>query len=395
MHLRMLFLILDWTIALLWVGSTLNALRRLPGIPDLLDEKYSAPIARTETPLISVIVPARNEEESVEACLRSLLAIESVALEILAIDDRSTDATGAIMDRLAAVADASGKRLRVLHIAELPAGWTGKTHAMALGARQTSAPWLLFTDADILFAADALQRALQFADAEAADHVVIIPTLILKSFGERVMIAFMQNLAVITSRFWRIPDPRAKESIGVGAFNMVRGDVYRAMGGFEALRMEVLEDLRFGFEVKRKGFRQRVAYGRDLVRVRWANGLLGMIRNITKNLFAVFRFRVTVTLAACAALFLFCAGPFIACAGGLAMCIPAAIVLLMLTLLYRYHGRFMGIPTAYVFTFPIAACLVVYSILRSMVITLARGGVTWRGTFYPLGELKKNAGPLR
>jgi hypothetical protein len=299
------------------------------------------------------------------------------------------------MDRMAIEASASGKTLRVIHVSELPAGWMGKTHAMALAARQATAPWLLFTDADIFFAKDTLARAINFAEAEQADHVVIFPTLILKTIGERMMIAFFQGIAALSSRFWRIPDPKTKESIGVGAFNMVRADVYRAMGGFEALRMEVLEDLRFGFEVKRQGFRQRVAFGRDLVRVRWAIGATGVIRNITKNFFAVFRFRVAITIAVCCGLFLFCAGPFVVCAGPAPLRIPALVVLLMLVLLYRYYRRFTGISTIYALSFPLAACLVVYSILRSMTVTLARGGVQWRGTLYPLAELKKNAGPLR
>jgi glycosyltransferase involved in cell wall biosynthesis len=393
MHLALL--IIDWLVALLWTCSTLIALRNLPRIPDMLSQKYAAQLPHSERPLVTVIVPARNEEESVEAGLRSLLAIEGLAIEILAIDDRSTDATGAIMDRIAAEAQAAGKNLGVLHVTGLPAGWMGKTHAMALAARQAAAPWLLFTDADILFAKDTLLRALNFAEAEAADHIVIFPTLILKSFGERMMIAFFQGIAALSSRFWRIPDPKAKEYLGVGAFNMVRADVYRKMGGFEALRMEVLEDLRFGFEIKRQGFRQRVAFGRDLVRVRWAVGLTGVIRNITKNFFAVFRFRVAITLAACCALFLFCVGPFVACLAGKAMWFPAVIILLMLLLLYRYYRRATGIPSVYAVTFPVAACLVVYSILRSMAVTLARGGVQWRGTLYPLAELRKNAGPLR
>ena len=393
--LLLVLLILDWLIALAWAASTLIALRMLPRIPDLRDEKFATPLGLAQTPMISVIVPARNEEQDVEAGLRSLLAIESVAIEIIAVDDRSSDRTGSIMDRMAIEASASGKTLRVLHVSELPAGWMGKTHAMALAARQATAPWLLFTDADIFFAKDTLARAINFAEAEQADHVVIFPTLILKTIGERMMIAFFQGIAALSSRFWRIPDPKTKESIGVGAFNMVRADVYRAMGGFEALRMEVLEDLRFGFEVKRQGFRQRVAFGRDLVRVRWAIGATGVIRNITKNFFAVFRFRVAITIAVCCGLFLFCAGPFVVCAGPASLRIPALVVLLMLVLLYRYYRRFTGISTIYALSFPLAACLVVYSILRSMTVTLARGGVQWRGTLYPLAELKKNAGPLR
>ena len=385
--------ILAWVIALAWTVSTAIALRKLPGIPDLLDAKYEAAIA--DAPLIAVIVPARNEAADIEATLRSLLAMEGVRLEILAVDDRSTDATGAIMDRMAAEASSQGKNLTALHVSELPAGWMGKTHAMALAARRATATWLLFTDGDVLFAKDSLLRAINFAESERADHVVVFPTLILKGFGERMMIAFFQGVSALFSRFWRIPVEGAKESLGVGAFNLIRTDVYREIGGFESLRMEVLEDLRLGVEVKRQGFRQRVAFGRDLVRVRWVVGAAGMIRNITKNFFAAFRFRVGLTLVACVGLALFCLGPFAALAGNWWLRGSTALVLLMLLLLYRYYRQYTGIATWYAVTFPVAASLVLYAILRSMILTLARGGVVWRGTLYPLAELRKNAGPLR
>ncbi|MFT4111437.1 glycosyltransferase [Silvibacterium sp.] len=398
MHVALLSV--DWLIALLWVVSTLQALRNLPRIPDLLDARFGLPREKSETPEISVIVPAKNEEEAVEAALRTLLAVEGLTIEIVAVNDRSTDATGAIMDRVAAEATAAGRLMRVVHIEALPEGWMGKTHAMACAARQASGRWLLFTDADIFYTPDSLLRAVNFAEGRVAkeheaDHLVVFPTLILKSFGERMMIAVFQGIAALSSRFWKIPDPKAKESIGVGAFNMVRADVYRAMGGFEALRLEVLEDLRFGVEVKRQGYRQRVAFGKGMVRVRWAVGLAGMVRNITKNFFAVFRFTVWITVLACAGMTAFCVGPFAAASLGHALVWPAVTVLLMLFLLYRYYRRYTGIATWYCVTFPIGLCVMVYSILRSMVVTLSRGGVQWRGTFYPLAELKKHAGPVR
>lgn len=385
--------VICWAIALFWVVSTTIALRKMPGVPDALDEKYA--VRPAEPPFISVIVPARNEAAAIEAALRSLLAVEDVRLEIFAVDDRSTDETGRIMDRVAAEAVEQGRHLRVIHITGLPAGWMGKTHAMAIAAQQASAPWLLFTDGDILFAKDALLRAANFAAAEQADHVVIFPTIIMKSFGERMMIAFFQGVSSLFARFWRIPDKDAKESIGVGAFNLVRADVYRRIGGFEALRMEVLEDLRLGFEVKRQGYRQRVAFGRDLVSVRWVVGAGGMVRNMTKNLFATFSFRVLLTLFVSLGLAVFCLGPFAALAGGWVMRASTVAVFLMLLALYRYYRKYTGIATWYTFTFPLAALLVLYAVLRSMVLTLAHQGVEWRGTLYPLRDLRKNCGPLR
>jgi len=389
----MLFLLaLDWLIVLLWTARVLSALRNLPCIPNLLDPKYAQPSPTQAMPLISVIVPACNEEANIEATLRALLVIESVPVEILAIDDRSTDSTGAIMDRIAAE---SRSTLTVLHVTELPPGWMGKTHAMALAARQATTPWLLFTDADILFSPDSLLRALNFAQAERADHVVIFPTMILKTFGETMMVAIFQLFGTLGSPPWHIPDPRSRDSIGIGAFNLIRADVYRAIGGFESLRMQVVEDLRLGFEVKRAGYRQRVAFGRGLIRLRWAEGTLHFVRNVTKNFFAVFRFRALPALAACAVLVICCLGPFAALAGPLSFDIPVVMLLLMLFFLYRYLGRYNGIPSAYFLTLPVAAGLLIYALFRSVLVTLLRGGIRWRGTFYSLSELRKSAGPLR
>jgi glycosyltransferase involved in cell wall biosynthesis len=396
---------LAWLIAAIWVWRTVAALRNLPRIPNLLDEKFAGPLRGEGSepksgPTISVIVPARDEAAGVEACLRSLLAVEGVRIEIIAVNDRSTDETGAVMNRVTAEAHAAGVSLRVLHVEELPEGWMGKTHAMAIAASEACAPWLLFTDADILFAKDALRRAMNYAGSRyeqqtEADHVVVLPTLIVKSFGERMFASFFQATSAIMSRFWRIAEAGTAESIGVGAFNLVRADVYREIGGFEALRMEVLEDLRFGFVIKSSGYRQRVAFGRGLVRVRWAEGLGGLVRNVTKNFFAIFRFRVGMTLAACAVLAVMGVGPFVALAGPLSIGLAGMVVLLMLLLLYQYYGRYTGTPAAFALTFPLAAILVVYSILRSMLVTLTRGGVRWRGTLYPLAELRRHAGRLR
>ncbi len=382
-------LILDWIIVLLWTALILSTLRNIHRVPNLLDPPYARPLDTTPLPLISVIVPACNEEANIEATLRSLLAIDSVPIEILAVDDRSTDATGAILDRISA----ESKRLTVLHITELPPGWLGKPHAMALAARQAATPWLLFTDADILFSPDSLLRALNFAQNERADHVVIFPSMILKTFGETMMVAIFQLFGTLGSPPWRVCDPHSRNSIGIGAFNLVRADVYRAIGGFESLRMQIVEDLRLGFEVKRAGYRQRVAFGRGLIRLRWAEGALHFARNLTKNFFAVFRFRVFPALGACGVLTVSCLGPFAALAGPLSFRIPAALFLLALLLIYRRLGRDNGIAAAYFLTFPIAAALLIYALFRSVVITLANGGIRWRSTFYSLAELRKTAGP--
>jgi len=266
-------LVLDWVIALSWTMRALDWRRMLPLVPDLTRREYPYPIP---LPSLTVIVPARNEAANIAATLRSLLASDRVVLQIIAIDDRSTDQTGAIMEVVAqSEGGAGGKTLQVLHVAELPSGWLGKTHAMALGAQQATGEWLLFTDGDVLFHRDALRRALAYATDSRADHMVLLPTILMQSWGERMMIAFLEVLSIWAVRPWRVPDPGARrDSLGVGAFNMIRREVYDAMGGWDALRVEVLEDLSLGRRVKQSGYAQRVALGVDMVKVRWREELL-------------------------------------------------------------------------------------------------------------------------
>lgn len=390
---------LSVVILAVWTQRAVAAQRHLPRIPNLLDPRYDPDPALSiseDRPQITVIVPARNEAAAIEATLRSLLA-QTIPLEILAIDDRSTDATGAVMDRVAAEPMPNGKFLSVLHVTSLPPGWMGKNHAMALAARQTGTPWLLFTDGDILFQPDTLMRALLFAEDSAADHVVLLPTLILKSPGERMMAAIFQSLTLLAWRPWKVADPKARrESIGTGAFNLVRSEVYRAIGGFEKLPMEVLEDLRLGREIKHHGYRQRMVLGRDLIRLHWAPGAIGMVNNLTKNIYATFRFKPALFFAGWLGLLIFCGVPFVGLfAPSTLIRITSILSLLMVALLYQQASRFYTrIHLAWVFTFPVALVLVLYAMLRSMIFTVRQGGVVWRGTFYPLAELRRNIGPL-
>src|SRR4029077_14160772 len=298
------------------------------------------------------------------------------------------DHTGEIMKRVAAGAPVG--RLKVIRIAELPNGWMGNPHEMWRAGTLASSDWLLFTDADVLFKPDVLRRALAYAESEAADHVVLFPRMIMKRPGEKMMIAFFQTLFVFGHRPWKVADPKTKDHIGVGAFNMIRRHVYEAVGSYQALRFEVLDDMKLGKVVKSAGFSQRNVFGADLISIRWARGAMGVVDNLTKNFFALMSFQWPRALASCFALAFLNLMPFagILLAHGWAR-LGYGVALFSMFSIYGGMSRKSDIPPYYFGLHPVSTALFVYTMLRSTFLTLARGGVLWRGTFYPLEELRK------
>jgi glycosyltransferase involved in cell wall biosynthesis len=378
-----------WLIALTWLWKVIAAAYGLPRVPNLLLPEHN--IAPAGSPSLTVIVPARNEAADIAATLRSLLAQDYPNLHIIAVDDRSTDQTGAIIDTITAQ---HPEKLRSLHITELPTGWLGKTHAMALAARHAPTDYLLFTDADVLFHPTAIRIALANAVATRADHLVTTPTTIIKRWDEAAILSFIQTLSLWAARPWRIADPKAiRDAIGIGAFNLLRREAYQQVGGFESLRMEVIEDIGLARRIKSAGLAQRIVFGRGLVSLHWASGVGGLVKVMTKNLWAAFRFRISLALLGCLWLLVFCVAPAIALFFSPTR-IPAILTLVAVAYAYRLLSRRFGLSTWNALFFPFSALIFIFTLLRSMLITLRQGGIIWRGTFYPLTELRKNAAPL-
>jgi len=379
-------LLLVWA----WFSRVVGAALGMPAIPNIADAKWDHnPVAPGGNPRVSIIVPARNEEADVEATLTRLLALDYDNYEVIAVNDRSTDNTDEIMDRVAARPEARG-RLQVIHIDALPSGWLGKTHAMWAAARQATGDWLLFTDADVLFKPDAVRRALAYAEVEPADYVVLFPRMIMRSPGERMMIAFFQTLFVFGHRPWKVADPETDDHMGVGAFNLVRRKVYEEVGTYQALRFEVLDDMKLGKVVKNAGHAQRNVFGDDLISIHWATGAMGIVRNLTKNFFAIMSFQWPRTIASCVALVFLNLVPFagVLLAHGWAR-VPYAIAVLSMFLIYVGMSQRSSVPLYYFLLHPISTLLFGYTLLRSMCFTLWHGGVIWRGTKYPLEELRR------
>ena len=157
--------------------------------------------------------------------------------------------------------------------------------------------------------------------------------------------------------------------------------------------MEIVEDLGIGKRVKQAGLAQRVAFGRDLVSIHWASGVHGIVNVMTKNIFAIFRFNPMLLLFSSAWMFMFCIVPF----GAVflrAYSVPAGMVLVSMSILYGLMGSRSGLSAWNVSLAPFAAAVFIFTLVRSMMVTLRQGGVIWRGTFYPLAELRRSAAPL-
>jgi glycosyltransferase involved in cell wall biosynthesis len=385
------FLWISGTIlAVVWFSRIVDAAFGMPQVADIARPEWDRkPVTPSGEPRVSIIVPARNEEEHIGETLTELLALEYSNYEVIAVNDRSTDGTGAIMDRTAARSEARNK-LRVIHVTELPAGWMGKTHAMWGAGEIATGDWLLFTDADVYFKPDTLRRALAYAEAERADHVVLFPRMIMKRAGEYMTIAFFQTMFVFGHRPWKVADPKTRDHMGVGAFNLIRREVYEAVGTYEALRMEVLDDMKLGKVVKNAGFAQRNVFGEDLISIRWARGAMGVVNNLTKNFFAVLSFQWWRTLISAFGLAFLNLMPFFGVwlTHGWAR-LPYAVALLSIFLIYLGMSWRSAVPSYYFFLHPISTVLFVYTLLRSMFLTLWNDGIVWRGTKYPLEELRK------
>jgi len=219
---------------------------------------------------------------------------------------------------------------------------------------------------------------------------VLLPRMIMKRAGEKMMIAFFQTLFVFGHRPWKVADPKAKDHMGVGAFNLVRRRVYDAIGTHQALRFEVLDDMKLGKVVKNAGYAQRNVFGEDLISVRWARGAMGVVRNLTKNFFAIMSFHWPRALLSCFALAFLNLMPFLGIwfAQGWAR-IPYGLALLSMFLIYLGMSWKSAVPAYYFVLHPVSTALFVYTMLLSMIVTLGCGGVVWRGTKYPLEELRR------
>ncbi len=382
---------LFWTILLgvvagFWIFYGGYCQLRIREIPRLGDY---APETGEKTPMVSVLVAARDEAEKLPEALPTMLGQTGVPHEVIAVDDRSQDATGAILDDFAA----RNPGLRVVHVRELPAGWMGKPHALEMAYEKSQGEWLLFTDADVRFHPETVSRALRLVRERKLDHLTLIATLDMRGFWEHAALSYIALAFLLGIRPWLVDKPAAGSYMGIGAFQLVRRSAYEAAGGHKRLAMEVVDDMKLGKMVKRAGYRSSVGISGDFLHIRWQEGLGNITRGLTKNMFAGMSFHVWKAVGTFLAVMILSVVPFLALAFThglafwLAVAASAGAILFNIAVL---RGSGAESPL-YGLAHPFGALVFAWIAIRSMVVTLWRGGIVWRDTFYPLDELKRGS----
>ncbi|WP_298868655.1 glycosyltransferase family 2 protein [uncultured Gimesia sp.] len=368
----------------------------VPSLIMMIRKRISRCLPNTEVPedwpLISVIVPAKDEAETIEQTLNSLLASDYPRLEIIAVNDRSTDETGAIMERVAAEAKQQERvSMQILQIEELPSDWLGKSHAMHQGVKIANGELLLFTDGDIIFDPQAISHATRIFLHRQLDHLCLLPQLARGGLIEMAFITFFGFLLTGGTFLWLVPTRWTYAYIGIGAFNLVKTSVYESIGGFETIKLDVLDDIKLGKLIKHHHYRQDIYLAIDQLKVRWQPSAWGVITGVEKNSFASFNYSVIrLTLVMMLYLSFFVMPFIIPFFFPLPQTLGFIITIIILHLCYAMIAILFSSGLRVTPLMFFASLALAFAICRSAWITLKNGGVRWRDTTYPLDVLKKN-----
>jgi glycosyltransferase involved in cell wall biosynthesis len=369
--------------ALFWFGQ---AVEIGMGVMSLRSLEDVTPLADSDCPRVSILFAARDEAEKLPDALKTFLMLDYPRYEVVAVDDRSEDTTPRILE------DAARKNpaLKFLRVNSLPAGWLGKPHALQQGYERSSGEWLVFTDADVHFAPDLLRRSIALAQREGWEHLTLLGHAKMFSFGEKIVMTFFGLAFLMAARPWKVSKADSRFYAGIGSFQLIRRSAYETMGTHRRLAMEVVDDMKLGKLVKDAGLRSGVGKAGKDVSVYWHSGVGNIVRGTTKNFFAASGFNLGSTCILIFGMlymfvFPFAVLPFVR---GWALVLDLVAVAIPLMAEAGAALEFEVSPL-YALTFPIGALVFCWMLVRSTIVTLRQGGITWRGTFYPLEELKR------
>jgi len=347
----------------------------------------------TNAPLISVCVPARNEERNIRACVEAILTQDYPNFEVIVLEDRSTDMTGEILRSLAAQND----DLNVISGSDLPKGWAGKPHALFQVSAAARGDWLCFVDADTFLSPTTLSSCYAKAIETNADMFTILTFQIMGSFWEKAVLPIVMTALSVGFSPRKVNDPKSKDAIANGQFILIKRSVYEAIGGHESVKDQIVEDKAISEQVKWNGYRLIIANGYSVAKTRMYTSLPEMWEGWTKNIYLGLSDRPSLMLlGAFGALILLVAalilplwpllGVFWYLLGGEGVAITVileSLILWAIIIVVRARVAIgMGIAPWYAFTFPLGAAVFAAMMFTSTWKVISGKGVTWKGRIY-------------
>lgn len=367
----------------LWILIYLSLMYTGLSLPFFDKFKFNAPAT---WPKLSIVIPACNEEQHIEQAAKTIIAQDYPELEIILVNDRSTDNTGEIIDRLAV----DDRRIKAIHVKTLADNWLGKVHALSEGKKHVTGDWMLITDADIHYAPGLLRKAVSYVEEKNIDHLALMPNVEMNSFWLEMAINTFGLVFLLTTRAASINKPNSKAVIGVGAFNLVRREVFDKTPGFEWLRMETVDDMGVGLMMKNAGAQTHFAIADKDLSLGWYHSMAEMFRGLEKNLFGAGPGYSVIKLSfQLIPIWALVAAPFIAFSSNNVWLWSLAAVATFLYLVFAFFFvRKNQSETFSLLLFPVGLILITLMMMWAAFKCVKNGGIDWRGTHYSISQLR-------
>ncbi len=383
-------------VGLSWLIRNLLALKVWRSLFHLSPQYHHGPDGAVggdlDPPMVSVVVAAKDEQANIEKCVRTILDQEYPNFELIICNDRSVDATGEIIERIAA----GDSRVRTINITELPEGWAGKNHAMQKGIAAAGGEWICMTDADCQYISPlTLSAAMQYASDSGADMVSVLPTLEMRGFWENLLQPICCGLLMIWFPPGKVNDPAKPHAYANGMFMLIRRSAYEAIGTHEAIKGSLIEDMDMARGIKSGGLNLRMVPSDGMISVRmytsvreifrgWTRIYVGAFRNLPRLMLAWLAMvskGLTCYLAAAIGLGMYAAGAdggqwWLAC--GLVGAAGAVAEMVMVARYLRHVGSWGSLGLLY----PLASAMTAAILVKSMLVRLPGGKIVWRDTSY-------------
>ena len=366
---------LPWYLVAWGVWMSLKYVQSLPSISLDRDKSY---------PRLSVIIAARNEAETIENALKSVLAQNYPNLEIILVNDRSNDGTDKILQKLAE----KDPRVLIHHVEELPPGWLGKVNAMQQGFGRSTGVWLLFTDADVHFQEESLERIIDVAERSSIDYLCVIPEVQARQRLLKALYTVSLSGFFLATRIWEVKDQNS--FVGVGACGLVRRSLLSQNPGLPWLKMEVVDDLALAQLVWQAGGKLDVYWGSECLGVEWYPSMGELIRGLEKNLFAGAQYQYWRALLGIIGILFVAVAPWLSIfSGNWLLSLTAVVAFSGYWLAWISGDKAQGVGWLERLISPLLLFVIAWALARSTFITWRQGGIQWRETFYSLADLRR------